>query len=222
MLFELARTVTAASADPGVRLVSIEGAGPRAFSAGFDLRVLAEKGRAAHDGDPLGCALSAIQSCPKPVFAYVHGLCLGAAFDIAMCCDFRVATEAARFGVPAVRIGSVYFPRSIDRIRRKLGSTVTKQLFVLGRDFSAAEALHAGIAQEVTDQLGWDELVRGHIGLPGEALNAIYGHKHVIDRLDAADEAREELLADLEQVREATLAGQDRQTAISNFLASRE
>ena len=222
MLFELARLVTAASSDPAVQLVSIEGAGPRAFSAGFDLKVLAEQGQDAHAGDPLGAALGAVGQCRKPVFGYVHGLCLGAAFDLAMCCDFRVATDAARFGIPAVRIGSVYFPRSIDRIRRKVGSTVTRQLFMLGKEFSADEALRAGIAQEVTTQSGWEEMIRRHLDLPAEALNAVYGHKYVIDRLDAADVADAALLRELELVRERSLAGPDRPTAIASFLSTRE
>ncbi len=211
-LQELARVV---SDVPGeVSLLTLEGEGELAFSAGFDIKVLA----AAGDGPPpssfLFEAAAALSRCAVPTLAVVRGFCFGAGFDLAMACDFRIGTPSARFAVPAVRIATVYEPRSVDRIRRLLGPTVTKELFVLGRELDAERAARVGILQEIVEPDEVEAAVGGWVAPNREIAGA---HKRMVDRLEERHDRPEELWAELDGLRARSVAGPDRQAALERF-----
>lgn len=197
-----------------VRLLTLEGEGDAAFSGGFDIRVLAAAGPGDRPSEKVFEAVAALSACPVPTLAVVRGFCLGAGFDLAMSCDFRIATPDARFGVPAVRIATVYEPRSVDRIRRVLGPTVAKELFVLGREFDAARALQTGIVQEVVAPEALPEAIGAWVA-PNRAVAA--AHKLMIDRLEARLDRPDSLWSDLDGLRARSVAGPDRQAALDRF-----
>lgn len=198
-----------------VALVTLEGAGDAAFSAGFDIKVLAAAGPGEHPSEKVFEAAGALAACPVPTLAVVRGFCLGAGFDLAMACDFRIGTPTARFGVPAVRIATVYEPRSVDRIRRLVGPTVTKELFVLGREFDADRAVAAGLLQEVVAPDAVGEAVRGWVP-PNRDVAA--AHKLMVDRLESRHDRPETLWWQLDGLRERSVAGADRQAALDQFV----
>ena len=199
-----------------VALVTLEGAGDAAFSAGFDIKVLAAAGPGERPSEKVFEAAAALAACPVPTLAIVRGFCLGAGFDLATACDFRIGTPTARFGVPAVRIATVYEPRSVDRIRRLVGPTVTKELFVLGREFDAARAVAVGLLQDVVAPDAVADAVRGWIPPNREVAAA---HKLMIDRLEAREDRPETFWQELDALRERSVSGTDRQAALDRFVA---
>lgn len=217
LLFDLASIVGGIGRDPGVSIVTIEGSGGKAFSAGFDLKVLASLGRQAHEGDPLAVANEAILNCSKPTVAIIDGFCLGAGLDTAMSCDFRIATTNSKFSIPALKIGTVYRPQSIEKIWRRLGSTVTKELFVLGREFSATEAYNAGIVQAVVEPEELDATVANWVKIPDPGISASQAHKTIIDAFEKTMDRSEEFWSPLDALRERSVDSKERQSAVKAF-----
>ena len=101
-------TFAALGQDPSLRAVVLTGAGPRAFIGGADISVMAavqdSSGGEAFIRLVHGCC-RAVRDCPVPVIARVNGWCLGAGLEIAASCDLRIASDAAKFGMPEVRVG---------------------------------------------------------------------------------------------------------------------
>jgi len=86
-----------------------------------------------------------IQELPVPVIAAIDGPCMGGAFDLALSCDHRIASQDAFFHVPAARLGLLYNPRAIVRMRQRLGRDGVFRVLVLGERIDADEARLAGI-----------------------------------------------------------------------------
>src|SRR5207248_809584 len=90
-----------------VRTVVFAGAGDRAFSAGVhvDTFLTAAPGDGRRIITHVADCLRAVRLSPLPTIAMVNGYCLGAAFELALACDLRIAGEDARFGLPEVKLG---------------------------------------------------------------------------------------------------------------------
>jgi enoyl-CoA hydratase/carnithine racemase len=143
---EWCEALALAAAAPEVRVVVLRGAG-RAFSAGHDLKQDVdlplrhpEEWRAAL-AETMELAFT-VWDFPKPVVASVHGYCLGKACQVALACDFVLASEDATFGEPEVRsVTTSAFPILpwVAGIRR------AKELLMLGRTMSGRDAAQAGM-----------------------------------------------------------------------------
>lgn len=221
LLFDLARIVRAAGADEEVRTVTIEGSGSAAFSAGFDIKVLAEQGAKAHRGDPLGTVSEAILSCPKTTIAVIRGHCVGAGLDLAMSCDFRVAAEGSRFSIPAVRLGTFYRPRAVERFFEVLGPSVAKALFVAAREYTGVEALRAGIIDDLVAPEHLEERVAEWSTVPEQGVAAAEAHKRLIDALAATPDRGPDFWAPFDELREHFLASGQRAEAVESFVRRR-
>lgn len=216
LLFALAKVLDDAAQRDDVRLVSLRGAGDRAFSAGYDIKILAERGAAAHAGDPMEKASLALRRCPVSTFAVIDGVCVGAGLDLALCCDFRLATTRSMFALPAVRLGTVYPPRAIGRILRDLGPAACKELFVLGRQFDPVRALQLGVVQEVVAPEDIDEALARWADLPASAAFAVRAHKRIIEAL-LEEEPSDALYERLGLLRTEALERPERANAINSF-----
>ena len=138
MLFELAEIVTS----PGsAHLIVLRSSLAAGFSAGFDLGVLREFGPSAHDGDPIGTAVSALVHSPVPTVAVLNGYCVGAAVELVAACDLRIARRDLRLLVPANRLGSPYRPAGVDLLARRFGWVTSVELLVFGTTLDADGAL---------------------------------------------------------------------------------
>jgi enoyl-CoA hydratase len=151
MLHELAAAVEDAAADESIRAVLLKGAGPKAFAAGADINELAaldaESGRAyAAGGQAL---LRRIETLGKPVIACIHGFALGGGCELAMACTLRLASEAARFGQPEVKLGVIAGFGGTQRLPRLVGRGAALKLLLTGAIISASEALRIGLVDEV-------------------------------------------------------------------------
>ena len=98
------------------------------FSAGADLTDLTGTLQDLGMDDAIEEVTLKIRDLPVPVIAAIDGPCLGGAFDLALSCDHRIASRDAFFQVPATRLGLLYNPRSIVRMRQLLGRDATVKL----------------------------------------------------------------------------------------------
>lgn len=93
--------------------------------------------------------IAAIESCPRPVVAAVDGFALGGGLELALGCDYRIGSKAARFAMPEVSLGMVPGAGGTQRLPRLVGPEVAVQLILSGRRISSTEALQLDLLDEV-------------------------------------------------------------------------
>ncbi|HZA40285.1 MAG TPA: enoyl-CoA hydratase-related protein [Actinomycetota bacterium] len=148
--------VNGAADDDNVRCIVITGAG-RAFSSGEDLGTLADGYRAGEVPD-LGETLvkrynpliRAIRSAPKPVVAAVNGVAAGAGASVAFACDFRIASEKAKFVLAFIDVGLVPDSGAVWFLTKMVGTAKAWELAATGAPLSADEALRLGVVNQVS------------------------------------------------------------------------
>lgn len=135
------------------RVVVLTGAGGH-FCAGADLS-------GVEDGaftDLLRQVLAAIRDDPRPHLAAVDGAALGAGTQLAVACDLRMATPAARFGVPAAKLGLMIDHWSIQRVALLAGAGPARAMLLGAETITGEEAHGLGFVQRLgalDDALGW-------------------------------------------------------------------
>ena len=130
--------------------VIITGAG-RAFIAGADISELEPHGALAAKALARRGQLvfNRLESLPKPVIAAVNGFALGGGCELAMACHVRIASEAAKFGQPEVKLGLIPGYGGTQRLPRLVGKGVALEMLLTGRHITAAEALQMGLVNRV-------------------------------------------------------------------------
>ncbi len=151
------RAVGELSDDPEVRVVVVQGAGDKAFSAGGDVAQFLKL--APHDLVAWGKEMETTEACLKPVIAAIDGYALGAGFELALACDIRIATERSEFALPEVRLGMMPGSGGSQRLLRLLGPSRAKYWLFTGRRMAAAEAERLGIVSRVVPAGGLDAAV---------------------------------------------------------------
>jgi len=147
--------------DPGcaTRAVVLTGAG-KAFVAGADIAAMAEMTTtAAARFSEAGHALcAALEAAPFPVLAAVNGFALGGGLELALACDFILAADTAKVGLPEVTLGVIPGFGGTQRLARRIGLGRARELVYTGRMVTAEEALRLGLVNEVVP--GADLLAR--------------------------------------------------------------
>lgn len=149
--------------DAGVRALVLSGAGGKAFVSGADISKF-ETERAGRDATErynatAAAAYEALAAFPRPTIAKISGSCFGGGVNLAVCCDLRVASSDARFGVPAARLGVGYGLDAVRRLANTVGMTFALDLLYTGRHISAAEARSIGLVTHVVAHDELDEYV---------------------------------------------------------------
>jgi enoyl-CoA hydratase len=152
---EVTATLADLGADEGLKSAVLTGAGD-VFSAGFDL---GEFRRAAEEpafGDELWASSDrfhhALLTFPLPLIAAVNGPALAGGFDVAICCDVRIAADTARFAHPEFTFGDVVY----TPLHELVGGAVARDLCLTGRPIDAAEALRLHVVTEVVPRAELD------------------------------------------------------------------
>lgn len=130
------------------RAVILSGSGD-VFSAGADFADLTGTIDDLAMDDAIEKAVIQIREMPAPVIAAIEGPCMGGAVDIALACDFLVASKEAFFEVPAARLGLFYNPKAVRRWRARLNGLTLRRMLILGERFTAAEAVQAGVVSHL-------------------------------------------------------------------------
>ena len=144
---ELARVFEDLGGDAGVRVVVLRGAGEQAFTAGGDVGMFME--RDAETLSYLHVNVAAPERCPKPVIAQLHGYCFGVGLELALACDFRVASDDAQLALPELTLGMIPGSGGASRLVKMIGVSRAKDVVMRGRRVSAAEAQAWGLLCEV-------------------------------------------------------------------------
>ena len=133
-----------AKATDQIGCVILRGAG-RSFSAGNDLKAI-QAGERAPSADFQATTLEAIERLPQPVIAAVQGHCYTGALELAIACDLMVAAETARFSDTHGKWGMTPTWGMSQRLPRRIGLLVAKEMMFSGRVVSGAEAAAIGLA----------------------------------------------------------------------------
>jgi methylglutaconyl-CoA hydratase len=159
---ELAEAFEGLGQDAGIRCIILAGAGP-SFCAGADLRWFApeapvSEGQALQDAQQLVRMFRAIDECPCPVIARVHGAALGGGVGLIATCDVVVATEDSTFALSEGRLGMV--PAVISPyLLRKCGESFARRYCLTGEPFSAEVAQRFQLVHDVVPPEGLDARV---------------------------------------------------------------
>lgn len=138
--------------DPEIRVGIITGRGDRAFCAGADISGFDFDATAVRNfiEDVVGF-LAAPEQCSKPLIAAVNGLALGGGFELAIACDFILASERAKFGVPEIQLGLL--PGfAVVRLAEIVGRPKAKEMSMIGEPIGADEAQRLGIVLRTVPQ----------------------------------------------------------------------
>jgi enoyl-CoA hydratase len=148
---EIGLAASRASADSGVRVVVVTGAGDKAFVAGADIREMSAMGagEAQSFSRSFQEALDRLERSSKPVIAAVNGFALGGGCELAMACHLRIAAENARFGQPEVKLGLIPGAGGTQRLSRIVGRGRALELILGGEIVDAAEAHRIGLVNRV-------------------------------------------------------------------------
>ncbi|MCP4578717.1 MAG: hypothetical protein GY846_20770 [Deltaproteobacteria bacterium] len=148
---DLHESLNAIRDDSDVRVVIFKGAGEKAFCAGADLSefltapppVAARKIR--FDRDVWGL----FTEMPQPMIAALHGYVLGSGIEIALCCDIRIASEDARFGLPEVDLGIIPAAGGTQTLPRTVGRGKALEMLITDRWINAEEAWRIHLVNRV-------------------------------------------------------------------------
>jgi len=156
-LDEIAAAVAQVGADSAARALLVTGAGEKAFVAGADISQMQnfDSAQAQAFSERGNRTFRALEMLPVPVVALVNGYALGGGCELAMACDWIVASERAMFGQPEVNLGVVAGFGGTQRLTRLVGRAMAMDLLVTGRLVKADEALRIGLVNQVVapDQL---------------------------------------------------------------------
>ena len=148
---DLYEVLAALKDDDEVRVAIFKGAGEKAFCAGADLSEFltapapTEARKARFERDVWGLFLSIQQ----PIIAAVHGYALGSGIEIALCCDIRIASDDAQFGLPEVGLGIIPAAGGTQTVPRTIGRARALEMLLSNRWIGAEEAYEIGLVNKV-------------------------------------------------------------------------
>ena len=133
-----------------IRVVIFRGAGEKAFTAGYDISAIPtevprEIEQRLQRKSPVELALACVKNFPYPTIAMMNGFTFGAGFNLAMCCDIRIAVDDISMGMPPAKLGIVYHPEGVKQILDALGMARAKEVFLTGKTFRGREAKEKGL-----------------------------------------------------------------------------
>ena len=141
------------AADPSVRVMVLSGAGGKAFASGADISKFKDERQeadaVAHYQATTQKAYQALLNMQIPTVAMVRGYCIGGGTAVAVCCDIRICTENAKFGIPAAKLGLGYGYNRAKPLVDLVGPAFAKEMFFTGRQFDAREAETMGLVNRV-------------------------------------------------------------------------
>jgi enoyl-CoA hydratase/carnithine racemase len=155
------------ASDDEIRVVVLRGAGDQAFVAGADISQFKDRRRNMADEEEYRRISSqgqdSLATLQKPLLAMIHGFCIGGGVGIAITCDFRIASDDARFGIPAARLGLGYHYKGMDKLVHLVGPAYTKEIFFTARtDFTAQDALRMGLVNQVVPKAELETFTRNY------------------------------------------------------------
>jgi enoyl-CoA hydratase len=185
---QLMREVTGALAgfdhNPGIGCIVLTGS-ERAFAAGADIKEMAQQGfMDMHEADWFA-GWDAVRRVRTPIIAAVSGFALGGGCELAMMCDFILASDTATFGQPEIRLGVMPGMGGSQRLTRAIGKAKAMEMCLTGRSMDAQEAERAGlVARIVTGGRLLEDALQTAATIAGMSLPAARMTKEAINRAE--------------------------------------
>jgi enoyl-CoA hydratase/carnithine racemase len=188
-LYELRAIAGDVRMNKEIWVVILQGAGKH-FSLGIDIDMIVE--RLEHSEQANREFLRDLQRCldgwdalPKPTIARLHGFCVGGGLMLALCCDFRIASERTIFGLPEIKLG-IPMIMGTQRVTRVTGTATAKGMILLGERFNARTAQTYGLVHSVVPPQELDQTVDAlaakltklpprTVGMAKQLIHASYG-----------------------------------------------
>jgi len=153
--------------DEAIRVVILRGGGDQSFVSGADISQFKDKRKNMADEEEYrrisARGQDSLTTLQKPLMAMIHGYCVGGGVGVALTCDIRIASDDARFGIPAARLGLGYRYRGMDKLMALVGPAYTKEIFFSARtDFSAQDALRMGLINQVIPKAELEKFTRDY------------------------------------------------------------
>ena len=149
LLTELADAMSAAQKNDKVRCIVLTGS-EKAFAAGADIKMMSEKSYTdVFSEDLFGGETAEIGRVRKPIIAAVSGYALGGGCELAMLCDFIIASDTAKFGQPEVNLGVMAGIGGTQRLTQAIGKAKAMDMNLTGRFMDAEEAERAGLVSRI-------------------------------------------------------------------------
>jgi enoyl-CoA hydratase/carnithine racemase len=193
-------------ADPDARVAILAGAGS-AFCAGFDIHRIEGAGGAAGLSERL---CSRVRSLRVPVVAKVNGVASGTGCDLAVSCDLRIASEAARFQMPPVKLGVLYETGGMARLVQTVGAAFAREMLLSGEPVDAARALAVGLVNRLVPPDRLDEETEQVVAtIAGNAPLSVAASKLAVNAIADGGALPGPALAELEEARRRVWASED-------------
>ncbi|MET0981109.1 MAG: enoyl-CoA hydratase [Telluria sp.] len=149
MMNELGHALYQYDADPAVNVIILTGS-DKVFAAGADIAAMANYTYAdTYPGNYIGRNWEHILNVRKPVVGVVAGYALGGGCELAMMCDFLIASDKAKFGQPEIKVGVTPGAGGTQRLPRTIGKSKAMDMLLTSRMIDAAEAERTGLVSRV-------------------------------------------------------------------------
>jgi enoyl-CoA hydratase/carnithine racemase len=182
LLDDLGQALDAAAGDAEVRCLVLTGSA-KAFAAGADIKEMSDKSYAQMMTlDFFTAAARKIEQFRKPIIAAVSGYALGGGCELAMMCDFIIASDTARFGQPEINLGVAPGIGGTQRLTRFVGKSKAMDMILTARMMDAAEAERSGLVSRVVpaDSL-LDEAIAAASKIAGHSPLAVAMNKELVE-----------------------------------------
>lgn len=157
------------------------------WCAGFDIVALAPDVDPLAPGSPLQAVFQALQDCPAPVIAMLHGSAWGGGADLALRCDIAIADPTCTLAFTPARLGLPYDASGLQNVLRRAGLGVAMEMFATGQPITAERALAVGLLNHVVPEQELEPFTAAMAArIAANAPLAIASAKHQLRALNAA------------------------------------
>ncbi|WP_299047913.1 enoyl-CoA hydratase [uncultured Tateyamaria sp.] len=221
LMSELADAMAGCQQNDKVRCIVITGS-EKAFAAGADIAMMKDKSfTEVFTEDLFGPETDAIVRVRKPVIAAVSGYALGGGCELAMMCDFIIASDTAKFGQPEINLGVMAGIGGTQRLTRAVGKAKAMDMNLTGRFMDAEEAERSGLVSRVVPAKKlMEEAMSAAEKIAEKSMISVMAVKEAVNR-SFETPLREGLLFE-RRVFHSLFATEDQKEGMAAFLEKRE
>jgi enoyl-CoA hydratase len=182
LIGELADALGRFEADAGIGCIVLTGSS-EVFAAGADVKELRDKTAAGAYLDDFLAQWDGLARARKPIVAAVAGFALGGGCELAMMCDFILASDTAKFGQPEIKLGVIPGSGGTQRLVRAVGKSKAMEMVLTGRMMGAEEAERCGLVARIvpSDRL-LEEALKTAATIASMSLPAVLMAKEAVER----------------------------------------
>ncbi|WP_158971019.1 enoyl-CoA hydratase [Chachezhania sediminis] len=221
LLGELCQALKEADENERVRCIVLTGS-ERAFAAGADIKEMSEMSFAdVYSKNLFAMANDVVTSVRKPIIAAVSGYALGGGCELAMMCDFIIASDTAKFGQPEINLGVIPGIGGTQRLTRFVGKSKAMDMNLTGRFMTAEEAERSGLVSRVVPAKKlMDEAMAAADKISEKSLITAMAAKEAVNR--SYETTLAEGVAFERRLFHSLFASEDQKEGMAAFLEKRE